>query len=47
MAEETKKSKQETVKEASNFLRGTIAEELAGDTQKFSSDDLLKFHGTI
>ena len=48
MAEEAKKAKQETVKEASNFLRGTIAEELARDTQKFGSDDagLLKFHGT-
>ena len=48
MAEETKKSKQEIVKEASNFLRGTIAEDLARDTQRFGSDDagLLKFHGT-
>src|SRR5262245_46969276 len=48
MAEEQKKSKLENVKESSNFLRGTIAEELARDTQKFSSDDagLLKFHGT-
>jgi len=48
MAEETKKSKQEIVKEASNFLRGTIAEDLARDPQRFGSDDagLLKFHGT-
>ena len=48
MAEEAKKAKQETVKEASNFLRGTIAEELARDTRKFGSADagLLKFHGT-
>ena len=48
MAEERKKSKPETVKEASNFLRGSIAEELTRDTQKFGSDDagLLKFHGT-
>ena len=48
MAEEAKKSKQEIVKEASHFLRGTIAEELARDTRKSSSDDvgLLKFHGT-
>jgi sulfite reductase (ferredoxin) len=48
MAEETKKSKQEIVKEASNYLRGTIAEDLARDTPKFDSDDagLLKFHGT-
>ena len=48
MAEERKKSKQEIVKEASNFLRGSIAEELARDTPKFGSGDigLLKFHGT-
>ena len=48
MAEERKKSKPETVKEASNFLRGSIAEELARDTPKFGSGDigLLKFHGT-
>ena len=48
MAEERKKSKSETVKEASHFLRGSIAEELARDTQKFGSGDigLLKFHGT-
>ena len=48
MAEEAKKAKQETVKEASHFLRGTIAGDLARDTQKFGSDDagLLKFHGT-
>ena len=48
MAEERKKSKPETVKEASKCLRGSIAEELTRDTQKFGSDDagLLKFHGT-
>ena len=48
MAEERKKSKQEIVKEASHFLRGSIAEELARDTPKFGSGDigLLKFHGT-
>lgn len=47
MAEATKQAKQEIVKEASNFLRGTIAQELARDTPKFSADDagLLKFHG--
>ena len=47
MAEERKKSKQEIVKEASHFLRGSIAEELARDTPKFGSGDigLLKFHG--
>ncbi len=48
MAEERKKAKQEIVKEASHFLRGTIGNELARDTPNFSSDDvgLLKFHGT-
>lgn len=48
MAEEQRKSKHEIVKESSNFLRGTIADELARDTPKFGSDDvgLLKFHGT-
>jgi sulfite reductase (ferredoxin) len=47
MAEEQRKSKQEITKESSNFLRGTIADELARDTSKFGSDDvgLLKFHG--
>ena len=40
MAEERKKSKQEIVKEASNFLRGSIAEELARDTPKFGSGDI-------
>lgn len=47
MAEATKQAKLESVKEASNFLRGTIAQELARDTPKFSADDagLLKFHG--
>ena len=48
MAEERQKSKPEIVKEASHFLRGSIAEELARDTPKFGSGDigLLKFHGT-
>ena len=48
MAKERQKSKQEIVKEASHFLRGSIAEELARDTPKFGSGDigLLKFHGT-
>jgi len=48
MTDEAKKSKQEIVKEASNFLRGSISDEIARDTPKFGSDDagLLKFHGT-
>ena len=48
MAETDKKSKQELVKENSHFLRGTIAEELARDSNKFTGDSesLLKFHGT-
>jgi sulfite reductase beta subunit-like hemoprotein len=41
-------SKVEGIKEESRYLRGTIAEELAQDTEKFSGDNtqLLKFHGT-
>ncbi len=48
MAEKDKKSKQELVKENSHFLRGTLAEELADDSDKFTGDgtSLLKFHGT-
>ena len=47
MAEEKKKSKQELVKQKGRFLRGSIGEELARNTEKFTSDDasLLKFHG--
>ena len=43
-----KRSKQELIKESSQFLRGTILDELSCDTDKFSADDvsLLKFHGT-
>jgi len=43
-----KRSKQELIKESSQFLRGTILDELSRDTDKFSADDvsLLKFHGT-
>jgi sulfite reductase (ferredoxin) len=42
------RSKVEEVKEASRALRGTIADELAGDGDHFSdgNKDLLKFHGT-
>ncbi len=38
----------EGIKDASNYLRGTIAEELRKDTDCFDKDDLqlLKFHGT-
>ncbi len=44
---EQKKSKVETIKESSNYLRGTISETLAGDDSHFSNEDyqLLKFHG--
>jgi len=47
MTGDTPASKVEGIKVASNYLRGTIAEELAGDSPVFSSDshDLLKFHG--
>ncbi len=42
------RSKVEGVKEASRALRGTIAEQLAGESDHFddSNKDLLKFHGT-
>ena len=48
MSEETKLSQVEGVKAVSNYLRGTIAEELRADTDHFNKDDsqLLKFHGT-
>jgi sulfite reductase (ferredoxin) len=44
----SKRSAAESVKENSRALRGTIAEELAKDTEKFGDADknLLKFHGT-
>ncbi len=47
MSEEKELSKVEAVKEASNNLRGTIAEELRNGTDSFSEDNaqLLKFHG--
>lgn len=44
---EDKRSKTEHIKEASNYLRGTIAEELARGSSHFSEEDyqILKFHG--
>jgi sulfite reductase (ferredoxin) len=47
-AQKPKRSKQELIKESSEFLRGTVMDELSCDTDKFSVDDvsLLKFHGT-
>ena len=43
-----KRSKEELIKETSQFLRGTIRDELSWDTDKFSAADvsLLKFHGS-
>lgn len=49
MAQETKKSSVELIKEASEGLRGTIAAELADTTTEHVVDattKLLKFHGT-
>jgi sulfite reductase (ferredoxin) len=45
---EPKLSAVELIKDASRFLRGTIVEELRGDSDHFGKDDLqlLKFHGT-
>jgi len=47
-AEEPKLSAVEGLKVASRWLRGTLAEELAQDTDHFSDDakQLLKFHGS-
>src|SRR5262245_54091845 len=47
-ANEAKRSAVEGIKEASRALRGTVAEELAKDTDKFGEADknLLKFHGS-
>ncbi|HSR68246.1 MAG TPA: NADPH-dependent assimilatory sulfite reductase hemoprotein subunit [Acidobacteriota bacterium] len=44
---QAKPSKVEKAKEGGRFLRGTVAETLAGDKDRFSPDDvqLLKFHG--
>ncbi|HKI44519.1 MAG TPA: NADPH-dependent assimilatory sulfite reductase hemoprotein subunit, partial [Balneolales bacterium] len=43
-----KKSKLESIKEESNYLRGSISEELVNDLDYFGKDaiQLLKFHGT-
>lgn len=45
---ESKRSAVEGLKEGSRWLRGTLAEELASDTDHFSDDakQLLKFHGS-
>jgi len=46
---EVKLSKNESIKTASNYLRGTIADGLADESTEFVSKDdeqLLKFHGT-
>ena len=47
-AKRPKRSKQELIKESSEFLRGGIIEELAGGSDEFTSHNasLLKFHGT-
>lgn len=47
MTDDTPVSKVEGIKVTSDYLRGTIAEELVGDPPVFSSDsyELLKFHG--
>ena len=46
--EEPKLTAVEGIKQESRFLRGTIAEEIAGQTECFNSDNiqLLKFHGS-
>jgi sulfite reductase (ferredoxin) len=48
MSDENKLSAVEAIKEASRFLRGTIAEDLQNDAASFAKDNaqLLKFHGT-
>jgi sulfite reductase (ferredoxin) len=48
MSEEEKLSPVEGIKQASNYLRGSIGAELKADTAKFGKEDaqLLKFHGT-
>src|SRR4249919_2169360 len=46
--DEAKLSPVEGIKESSRWLRGTLAEELASDTDHFGDDSkqLLKFHGS-
>ncbi|MFM7844793.1 MAG: NADPH-dependent assimilatory sulfite reductase hemoprotein subunit, partial [Planctomycetota bacterium] len=48
MSAENKVSPVEVIKEASNFLAGTIGSTLGGDAASFGKEDetLLKFHGT-
>ncbi len=48
MPDEAKLSKMEHLKEGSRQLRGTLAEELANDSDHFTGDatNLLKFHGS-
>lgn len=48
MSDTPKLSAVEGIKEASNYLRGTIAETLRTESDHFAKDDaqLLKFHGT-
>jgi sulfite reductase (ferredoxin) len=48
MTEQTKRSKAEILKQGSNFLRGSLAQELQADTPSFSQDgvQILKFHGS-
>lgn len=48
MSEQAKRSSVERIKEGSNYLRGTIHQELLQDTPAFDKDttQLLKFHGT-
>jgi sulfite reductase (ferredoxin) len=48
MSEEEKSNPVEAIKDASNYLRGSIQQELGAETPKFGKEDaqLLKFHGT-
>lgn len=47
MPDDIKRTKDEFIKEKSNYLRGTIKDELTKDTTRFSQEDakILKFHG--
>ena len=47
MSEEKKLTKEEIIKEKTNFLRGSIKEDLKKTTPNFEADNskLLKFHG--
>ncbi len=48
VANPAKRSAVELIKENSRFLRGTLAEELAKDSERFNDQDkqLIKFHGS-